>query len=331
MVATNPGLFQLDGLALPSGHMGTSHADIIATIAACVAAGGASYAALITGKMRRTETAREQEWHDNRDQKSRALDRAERNSDWLKEQRSISFAEVIEQLRELIRFHDERFRPAYAQTPIGHLEDLHAEFLVIFLQTQTAAIKAALTAPACMRPILADVIGIQYGVFTPYPTGNGFPVIAGKRIKKELQAISHMLAGIAAFGRASLLAPDPDLIAVPDALPARSGVDPTDSEAVIDFIRRYQVMDLTPDPRYEVDDEVLEALRENYPHWSPVSLCAVVIDDREQLTLAVRRSLPNNEKDALRALIARHVERGMHDGPAWRDGSQLGERIYLYP
>jgi hypothetical protein len=309
--------------------MATSHAEVVSTVAACVAAGGATWAAIVAYLLRRSETQREQRWEAAEADRQRTLARIEKRTDWIRDRKIAAVQDLYEALHNLIHVHDTVVAPVYKSSPVGDIEAARNAVSTGIIHLQLQASKAALVASRELIPIIQDSLLINGSVFTPWSAAHGTPPIAARRMSAELKAITELSGSLLAHGRASVM--DDEKTAQPYKVQqARTLVTCSDASNEA-LLHEYFVAPLGSGASYIASEEYFDGLRAAHPHWTPgLSIEAVLIDTRDLLHLGIRESLEAERASGLYREIATFVEGGLMSGPAFREGSD-GSHIYVFP
>lgn len=307
-----------------------------------VAAGGASWAAIIAGKLSRkegerarrfneAEAERSRQWTELQADRARAEDRADAHSAWERDRVTEHYLSLLRAAQELSICYTERVVPAYASTPVGDLETAWHDLSAAHGRLIQRISEAMVVARVSVMPHLGLLADVDVLVMMPFARSHGAPALAGQRAEREHRVLVDRTLSLTFAMRADLgLAAGNAVQSLADAVReadrqadrslARSD-EPNELRAIL---RQLQVLPLQgARPDLLIDGTSLSRYQLPLPGLRrPVAALLLVFG--ESLTAGIADDLDARVELATLQGMVRYVESGLRDGPDQRDTPEGG-------
>jgi hypothetical protein len=310
-----------------------------------LAAGGASWAAIIAGKLNRKEGERNRQfneaearrsraWNELQSDLSRAEGRVEVDRTWERDRVTEHYLALLRATNELSMCYTERVVPAYASTPVGDLNAVWAELTAAHGRLLQRMSEAMVVARQGVMPHIGLLADIDLLVMVPFARSHGAPPLANQRAEREHHVLVERTLSLTFAMRADLgLATGDEAQRLADAVGradrqadrslARAD-DPDELRRVLQQLQVQPLMGARPD--LLIDGTALSGYQ--LPLASlrrPVA--ALLLISGEVLATGLADDLDIQLEIATLQDLVRYVESGLRDGPGQRDAPGGGRVV----
>lgn len=312
-------------------------------VVSLLAAGGASWAAYITGKLNKAEghrtrqfaeaeAARDRAWSTLQSELSRAEQRNDSQHAWERDKVTEHYIAVIRAVWELHRTFSEVVIPVYRTTPVGDVDDAWSQLEAAHGRMLLETTQATIVARPAMAAALQDLRHLEVSVMAPLPNPAGVSPVLWSRAEAEHQALIRGYYALVIAARRDLglpLAPEAAQRAGVGPVAARSLTADRSAGQLREVLARCDVFPAQgARADFLIDGTSLSAFQLDVPRLR-ARLRALLTRDGLTWAACISDELSSeSQQEALRAIVD-CVEHGLRVGPASRD-TPTGGRVYAW-